>query len=368
MQNWQTRITDKTKITKLDVRTEISPARLDSWFDGFTNLTDISTLDKIDVSNCTTLSATFRNCRSITSLDPLKDWNTSNVTALTTVFDNCSSLSDLLPLSNWQVSSVTTAHWMFQNCKQIQSLEPLSNWDFSSLGGIEMAFNGCSGITSVETIYNWDLSNCNDISSLFSGMSSVTSIDFTRLQIDKSKLLYVMSMVDNSASLEYLDVSGFISPDIPAKNIVTMFYNCPELKVIKGLDTWDTSNIENFSSVFNSSSSLRSVDISSWSFDNATNVQAIFAGCSGLEVIKFNDSFVNALNRLSTQNAYLPFPLHDAEGNVYNSVSDLKGGMTYFTNVEHTHYYIGEGTVVPPTCTEQGYTAKVCEGCGETVK
>ncbi|MDE6850779.1 MAG: BspA family leucine-rich repeat surface protein, partial [Clostridia bacterium] len=283
-QNWQTQITDKRIITKIEVADKISPLYLDSWFSGFENLTDISTLDNIDTSNCISLTSAFFSCNSLTTLTPISNWDVSNVTNIGSAFASCSSLTSIEALADWDVSKVSSFNGVFNYCPQLQSIEPLRNWNTASAKDLVMMFCFC-GFQSTAPINSWDTSNCTD-----------------------------------------------------------------------------------FRSIFNSINTLSIIDISNWSFDNATQIGAMFGSSAGLEVLKLSDSFIGAAQRLSSQNTGLPFPLHDAEGNVYNSVSDLKGGMTYYTNVEHTHYYIGEDTVVPPTCTEQGYTAKVCEGCGETVK
>ena len=63
-------------------------------------------------------------------------------------------------------------------------------------------------------------------------------------------------------------------------------------KEIRGLDTWDTSNIENMYNVFGDNSQIESLDLSSWDTNKVVNMNSMFINSPNLKTIIVSDKFI----------------------------------------------------------------------------
>ena len=64
-----------------------------------------------------------------------------------------------------------------------------------------------------------------------------------------------------------------------------MFYGCTYLEEVIGLDTWDVSNVEDMSFMFNDCKNLKNIgDISGWEI-NDTKMHGAFYNCKKLKTI-----------------------------------------------------------------------------------
>ena len=76
-----------------------------------------------------------------------------------------------------------------------------------------------------------------------------------------------------------------------------MFNNCKSLSSLPDISKWNTSNVENMSSIFNNCESLSSLpDISKWNMTNVTNMSYSFTNCKSLsslpDISKWNTSIL----------------------------------------------------------------------------
>ena len=64
-----------------------------------------------------------------------------------------------------------------------------------------------------------------------------------------------------------------------------MFYGCTYLEEVIGLDTWDVSNVEDMSFMFNDCKNLKTIgDIGGWEI-NDTKMHGAFYNCKKLKTI-----------------------------------------------------------------------------------
>ncbi|PLA81400.1 hypothetical protein CYR81_04050, partial [Enterococcus faecalis] len=121
----------------------------------------------------------------------------------------------------------------------------------------------------------------------------VTSITFSNENGKKVKLEPTTQYTDFTMRdhylLRYFDGSGL---DISRAHKLHMaFYEDRQLTTIKGLENWDTSNIETMYAMFVGCSSLKSLDVSRFNTENVENLSEMFNGCSSLkslDVSRFN--------------------------------------------------------------------------------
>ena len=61
-----------------------------------------------------------------------------------------------------------------------------------------------------------------------------------------------------------------------------LFFDCPCIETVIGLETWDVSNVKDFTGFFSQCSNLKNVNVSGWKLHNATMTYAMFFGCQNL--------------------------------------------------------------------------------------
>ena len=80
--------------------------------------------------------------------------------------------------------------------------------------------------------------------------------------------------------IEEIDVTNWDLDQ--TKDIQWLFADSRELKTLKWLESWDTSNVSNMSNMFGWCSKLTKLDLSKRNISNVTNMPAIFQNCSWL--------------------------------------------------------------------------------------
>lgn len=70
-----------------------------------------------------------------------------------------------------------------------------------------------------------------------------------------------------------------------------LFFGCPCIETVIGLETWDVSNVKDFTGFFSHCSNLKNVNVSGWKLHNATMTYAMFFGCQNLETINGIDTW-----------------------------------------------------------------------------
>lgn len=61
------------------------------------------------------------------------------------------------------------------------------------------------------------------------------------------------------------------------------------ITTLTGYENWDTSKVTSFSATFQHQSKLTSLDLTNWSFKNATDLRWMFTTCSGLKELSLGD-------------------------------------------------------------------------------
>ncbi|MGN0709397.1 MAG: BspA family leucine-rich repeat surface protein [Anaerovoracaceae bacterium] len=114
--------------------------------------------------------------------------------------------------------------------------------------------------------------------SWFSRMKQLTSIEGLE-KLDTSSVTYMLRMFSDSSSLTSLDLSSFDTSKVT--DMEYMFSGCTDLTSLD-LSSFDTSKVRNMTSMFSGCSSLTSLDLSGFDTSEAASMGAMFAYCSSL--------------------------------------------------------------------------------------
>jgi len=124
----------------------------------------------------------------------------------------------------------------------------------------------------------WNTEKALDCQNIFSYLESLEKITFSP-RFNLSNCEDTRSLFLDCKSLEYLDVSSFKIKE--SQYILASFKNCTKLKEIKGLETWDVSNVKSSTGLFNNCVNLRKINIKNWEFSFTKNfsMSKMFYNC-----------------------------------------------------------------------------------------
>lgn len=274
-----------------------------------TQIATVAFGNNIDFSDTTNMNYMFMNCSALTTIDFGSNFDTSNVTSMASMFQNCQALEDV-DVSGFDTSNVTNMTFMFSRCKMLKSLD-VSSFDTGNVVSMKDMFCNCDILESIN-VSNFNTGNVTDMDGMFSHCPLLTDINIEnfdthnvesmcgtfgdigmeRIDISKwdtGKVKTMSSMFGDSKNLTYVDMGNLNLSSII--NFQNMFYNCSSLKGVNWentrLRTADLNRGETFKMdyMFDSCSSLESLDLSSWDTSKVTNMEQMFCRCSNLKTI-----------------------------------------------------------------------------------
>jgi surface protein len=311
-----------SSLTSLDLSSlnTSSATSMASMFSGCSALTSLN-LSMFDTSNVTTMESMFNQCSALTTLD-LSSFDVRQVTTMYTMFRNCYSLKQLTLSKKFVTSSVTTMFCMFLNCGSLTQLD-LSSFDNSKVTSMQSMFSGCSGLTQLD-FSHFNTPSVTDMSFMFNGCSGLTKLDLTNFKT--SRVTNMASMFYQCKALSNLDIVNFDTSNVtdmsymfsqctsltaldltsfnPVKvtTMYRMFWLSNQLQTINLTPSlFNTGNVTNMESVFDTCTALKSVDVSHFDTGKVTTMSSMFNGCSNLtalDVSKFNTSNVTTMTHM----------------------------------------------------------------------
>lgn len=180
-------------------------------------------------------------------IDGLDGLNVANVTSMRRMFENDSQLSGVLDLAHWDVSHVVSMADMFSSVGDGFLILRTTGWDTGSVTDMSGMFKAFGGFP--HDIGSMDVSHTEDFSRMFASFTPPMAID--------------LSAWDTSSATQMW--SMFIRADIG---------------MVKGIDRFDVSKVENFSFMFQNASDSTGVpvDLSSWRTGSAGKMTYMFYG------------------------------------------------------------------------------------------
>ena len=305
--------------------------------DMFRNCYSLKNLDvsKWQTNSLKYMGMTFRSCRALETLD-VSNWNVSHVQSMAYAFSETALKT--LDVSKWVTSSATDMKNMFLNCTGLTSLN-LANWDVSKANMTNMFMN-CSNLTTIN-MENWIASDTTNMSHMFSGCTSLKTIyvcgcndiALTKInaalkeagldttvevvgcppELDK-RVLRFTTTDRNTWNKDYISAytadNRLIEPT--EKNATGWTYgedveylgttlknNIPNgnLLTFKGFGA--KIKIKDASNLFYSENRLKEIDTKNFDTSQATGMNWMFMGCSGLtslDVSNFDTSQVTDMS------------------------------------------------------------------------
>ena len=118
-----------------------------------------------------------------------------------------------------------------------------------------------------------------------SGALNMTYADFSNLAYEKGVTKFnVTAMFFNCNKLKTI----IIPSDWIIEHCNSMFSGCQSLESVDFIESWDTSNVTDMSSMFRNCSSMTHLDLSRWVVDNVKSMPDMFNGCSKLNSLTLN--------------------------------------------------------------------------------
>ena len=81
-----------------------------------------------------------------------------------------------------------------------------------------------------------------------------------------------------------------------------MFNECYKLKVIKGIEKFNTINVENMSAMFQNCNEIQSLNLSSFDTTKVKDISSMFNNCHKLKYLNF--SKLKILSKCKTKNIF----------------------------------------------------------------
>jgi surface protein len=97
------------------------------------------------------------------------------------------------------------------------------------------------------------------------------------------KLRYMDGVFSGNKGLITVKASNLNTSNVT--DMAGLFYKCPELKEVIGIENWVCSKAKYLQYAFEGCISLVSLDLSGWNVKEVVNMDKMFAGCTSLEEV-----------------------------------------------------------------------------------
>ena len=319
-----------SKLTSLDLTTFNTENVQNncSMFKDCSSLTSL-TFGNFYVGFSTNLSAMFQGCSALTSVD-LSKFNTANVIDMQYMFDGCKSLASL-DVSMFDTRNVLNMCNMFSGCSSLTELD-LMNFSTSNVQTMDNMFAGNSSLVWIFADSKFSTASCTRGNGMFNGCESLLgAINYDASKTDKNYancstgyfadknkgrntyvrlknrvLTFYYSYYKQSG--DYGLNSGTEVPGWKGKSFTKVvfdksfkdqspwtcrwwFYKAYSLTSIEGIENLDVSGTRNITSMFESCTKLKVLDLSNFSTPNLNIMNRVFYGCYSLTTIYASDNF-----------------------------------------------------------------------------
>lgn len=268
------------------------------------NITNIDFNNKLYTNYVTNIDSLFANDIKLEKMD-LNDLNVTNASYLGNLFNNCESLEEI-NINNWVLGEATALGGnTIVNTKKLKKLS-MRNWNMPQnvKHFISRSWGGNSSALEEIDVSGWDLSKTKSITGLFADSIKLKRIIGLETW-DTSNVEEMSQLFQNCESLKTIDVEKFDTSNV--KDMNSMFNNCPNLEKIN-LNSFNTSKIQNVTTMFAGDSNLKTVNLDNWDLSKLTNSYSLggmFSSCNKIEEIsmknwKLPESFNHAIGCRST--------------------------------------------------------------------
>jgi surface protein len=266
------------------------------------NINDPS-MNNWDVSGVTNMSYMFQNSTAFNQ--NIGGWNTGSVVDMTNMFYSSRFNQNI---SAWNVANVTSLASMFQgaityNNGGASGTSPLSWTNVNNAQNLSLMFSSISGRATIpfnQSVSGWSLLALTSAANMFAGggFGSYGRVSFNNGGVPLSWTL-------PTTGTPNIDFTG-------------MFYSD---RVFSQDLSWNTINVTNMSSMFDSAAVFNSSSLSSWNVSNVVNTSRMFANSSlagAAGTVAFNRN-LSGWNLTSLTNASYMFAGTNYGATVFNN-------------------------------------------------
>ena len=274
--------TDKARIKKIIVKDKISPKITENWFSGCTNLTSVVSPENFDFSKTSSMNYMFKNT-SMKYLD-MSQWDTRNVKSLTGMLEGCTKLEDISLGENTFTGYLypgLPGTWVNpNNGKEYNERYIMFGYIHNKKGMVGTFTN--KSLLPIALLYDTGelVFQYNRVADPAKGKVIKTYITFIKEQYAEQ----------TKESIPWNEHRAFIksvtfNANIQPTNASYWFDGCYNLTTINNVNKLDFSNCQNMTSMFEGCSSLKELDMSTWTPQTNVNVTNMFTNCGSLRTL-----------------------------------------------------------------------------------
>ncbi len=259
-----------------------TPSSCYHWFYGMDKLASIEGLDLLNTSEVTNMAGMFHGCSLLESLD-LSSFNTTNVTDMSDMLSSCTALKEIFASTNFVVADNVTSTAMFEGCTRL-------------LGFDAEKVDAAKAKDLTEGGY---LNFVNIAASLWVEYQEATKT--LTFHYDKQRAL---TTATDTYDFTYGTTDKYLNNTAPTKAVFlkelsearpetceAWFMNKSSLQTIEGMEYLNTSGVEEMQGMFQSCSSLTSLDLTHFDTKRLSDTYHMFNGCSNLKNIYVSADF-----------------------------------------------------------------------------
>ncbi|BDR57157.1 BspA family leucine-rich repeat surface protein [Xylocopilactobacillus apis] len=234
----------------------------------------------------------------------------------------------------------------------------------TSSGSVSHLFNGLSAVTEFVGLNNLDLTNATDLNSLFAGCSSIESLDLSTFNTPNVTIMY--RLVQKCTNLKRVT----FGPNFITSNVDDFSGMFEGDKSLTDLDVshFDTSKAENTYAMFSMCESLEAIDVSHFDMSHVTNANWMFLNCFKLKELNTSGFITTSLTNMQSMFSGCPLITHlDLSKFDVSNVTDMSylfensSGLTELDlssfNIKPTANTLNMFNLAPPSVTEPNRTS-----------
>ena len=161
-------------------------------------------------------------------------------------------------------------------------------------------FGSCKKLKNIEGIEFLNTEKVKDMRGMFYECICLENLDLSKF--DTKNVTNMRNMFYNCQKLKTLDLSSFETDMVT--NMESMFYNCILLNTLKLTNKFNTQNVEDMCSMFNSCKELKTINLSGFDTQNVEDMSKMFNLCKSLESLdlsNFNTQKVTLMDNMFNQ-------------------------------------------------------------------
>lgn len=380
---------DCESLTSLDV-SGFNTANVTDMTFMFHGCKELTTLDVsgFNTAKVTTMEGMFNGCEGLTTLD-LSSFNTTLVTNMMSMFYGCTSLTTISVSDKWSNEGVaegtSTSTNMFYNCTSLVG-ENGTTYDATRTNHlyahIDIAGDPGYFTNVIPTEPYAALSDENTKLTFYydkmkadrNGMSvgpfnayfdipwsdvrlSITTVKFDNSFANYTGLTSTKWMLGDLAYLESIEGIENLKTD-NVTDMSYMFYACGITSL--DLSSFNTTNVENMSSMFEMCLNLKTLDVSNFNTANVTDMSHMFYRCEKLENLNITNFVTSSVTDMSDM-FYDCKTLTSLDLSSFNTEKVTQMGEFFWGDANLQTIIVGKGwSTAAITGTHEEFTFNAC--------